>query len=940
MGETLPACHSLPRRTGNIRKDLRVREHPVRGPYVQNLRRVVVNDVEALLSLVREGTQRRRTAATRRNSSSSRSHALLELATTRATLHLADLAGSEKAGWEGCGGRQKEGANINKSLVALSNVISALVSSETGRGRFVPYRDSALTWLLKDSFTGGANTFIIATVSPSFACYGESASTLRWTIRARQLRTTKTNCGVKVAPRAVLQAQFDHLIAELSRNFIHYVPETGKLSFDEKIWLLRSTKNDRNKDSKENMNKAQETYNIIKSTTSSLASGSSDLTSIMENSNITNVINKEMDKIFVPALERTSSGSNLKITAPPRQKIRHYKSQEVLPPDEKPFASQSYVVNTSPCQSETQVNIIKPNKNKIQNVAILHENHRAEIVESVTERLYNKLKRKEEAAVSKIESVVDKKIIEPLSELRICTNARQRLIDLSQKAKNKRKIGIPVQTQTRASVIRVKDKGTEVQTDLESYILANKRLYSVFRDVSTETVSMTPRCKEIAVGSKYDSVNYQDNTSATQTRQETRKSCFVMTDNPTKCDQDTQTPVMPPPRRKKRVLTVCNKCSSRLHMSSKAAPGPVISINISQMYSRDSDSHTSDENIAKNVSLINPKDIHNMTPDLLTNHNSCDAKVKDKLNINLTSINVKDIENSCDATKKENTHSFSDDFSDEEGHELPRVTVDTSINTNSAEIKNMILGRNINTYPYNIVLSPSKQKEYSKRTVTFKDLDINNAMNVASDSSWNWDSNITANTESILNNYEEKEFDRKYIKTLGNVYSDPSDSNNAKMNNLLWKENKSSDIYYKINPRRKRINDQFGRVYLDSESEYNFDLTCRADFNYTDSLNETNVDEIQTYTGLLGLQEVRNENFLDFNKCDKKINDYCKDLETSIHQYDDYLEKQGNDTHVQKVYKRKPKEFLQELVQLRREVVKNCDDVMDTESSYNLPRAK
>ncbi|KAI5633026.1 kinesin motor domain-containing protein [Phthorimaea operculella] len=91
-GEPLP-CHSLPRRRGNARKDLRVREHPERGPYVQNLRRVAVTDLETLLSLVEEGARRRQTAATRRNSTSSRSHALLELSTAKSTLHLADLAG-------------------------------------------------------------------------------------------------------------------------------------------------------------------------------------------------------------------------------------------------------------------------------------------------------------------------------------------------------------------------------------------------------------------------------------------------------------------------------------------------------------------------------------------------------------------------------------------------------------------------------------------------------------------------------------------------------------------------------------------------------------------------------------------------------------------------------------------------------------------------------
>ncbi|XP_045533540.1 kinesin-like protein KIF16B [Pieris brassicae] len=124
--DVLP-CNSLPRRTGNTRKDLRVREHPTKGPYVQNLRRVSVHDVESLLSIVSEGKRQRRSAATKRNCNSSRSHALLEISTPHATLRLVDLAGSEKAGQEGNGGcRQKEGSNINKSLVALSNVISAL----------------------------------------------------------------------------------------------------------------------------------------------------------------------------------------------------------------------------------------------------------------------------------------------------------------------------------------------------------------------------------------------------------------------------------------------------------------------------------------------------------------------------------------------------------------------------------------------------------------------------------------------------------------------------------------------------------------------------------------------------------------------------------------------------------------------------------------------
>ncbi|XP_050675413.1 kinesin-like protein KIF16B [Leptidea sinapis] len=198
-------------------EDLRVREHPTQGPYVQS---------------------------------------------------------DEKAGAERYGEcRLKEGANINKSLVAFSNVVSALVNNNGRRNRFVPYRDSVLTWLLRDCFTGGANTFVIATVSPSEVCYSETASTLRWAASALKLP----------------------------------------------------------------------------------------------------------NKPYIPTSADTKA-------------------------------------------------------------AIQIQYNRADIIASVTERLYSKLKRKEDTSY-KIENAVEKKIVQPLNELKICTNARQRLMEISQKAlRNKRKI--------------------------------------------------------------------------------------------------------------------------------------------------------------------------------------------------------------------------------------------------------------------------------------------------------------------------------------------------------------------------------------------------------------------------------------------------------------------------------------------------------------------
>ncbi|XP_017757439.1 PREDICTED: kinesin-like protein KIN-7I [Eufriesea mexicana] len=191
---------------------LRVREHPRLGPYVQGLTHHLVRTLESLMSYVEEGTKARKTASTLQNSCSSRSHALLTIGVAEASqgvgngvssrrkeilprggskLRLVDLAGSESAAT--CSGvhRLKEGANINKSLVALGNVISALAErGTTGSGpgrRFIPYRDSSLTWLLKDALGGNATTIMLATISPASGSYNETAHTLRFAQRAQSV---------------------------------------------------------------------------------------------------------------------------------------------------------------------------------------------------------------------------------------------------------------------------------------------------------------------------------------------------------------------------------------------------------------------------------------------------------------------------------------------------------------------------------------------------------------------------------------------------------------------------------------------------------------------------------------------------------------------------------------------------------------------------------
>ncbi|XP_060522823.1 kinesin-like protein unc-104 isoform X4 [Cylas formicarius] len=192
-----------PKNKGN----LKVREHPLLGPYVEDLSKLAVTSYEDIHDLIDEGNKARTVAATNMNETSSRSHAVFtifftqqrvdettQLATEKVSkISLVDLAGSERADSTGAKGtRLKEGANINKSLTTLGKVISALaeMASKTKKSKkadFIPYRDSVLTWLLRENLGGNSKTAMIAAISPADINYDETLSTLRYADRAKQI---------------------------------------------------------------------------------------------------------------------------------------------------------------------------------------------------------------------------------------------------------------------------------------------------------------------------------------------------------------------------------------------------------------------------------------------------------------------------------------------------------------------------------------------------------------------------------------------------------------------------------------------------------------------------------------------------------------------------------------------------------------------------------
>ncbi|XP_041925345.1 kinesin-like protein KIF1C isoform X1 [Alosa sapidissima] len=185
---------------------LRVREHPIMGPYVEDLSKLAVTSYSDIHDLMDCGNKARTVAATNMNETSSRSHAVFTIVFTQhrrdqltnldtekvSKVSLVDLAGSERADSSGAKGmRLKEGANINKSLTTLGKVISALAEMQGSKKRkadYIPYRDSVLTWLLKENLGGNSRTAMIAALSPADINYEETLSTLRYADRAKQIR--------------------------------------------------------------------------------------------------------------------------------------------------------------------------------------------------------------------------------------------------------------------------------------------------------------------------------------------------------------------------------------------------------------------------------------------------------------------------------------------------------------------------------------------------------------------------------------------------------------------------------------------------------------------------------------------------------------------------------------------------------------------------------
>lgn len=182
-------------------KGLELREDAVKGIQVAGVLEIMTTNTNEIMQYIIKGNQARTKERTDANEASSRSHAVLQVTVehkdrahgTSAKIHIAklsliDLAGSERASnTNNRGKRLLEGANINKSLLALGNCINALCDAQANNRKtdHIPYRDSKLTRLLKDSLGGNCRTVMIVNISPAWAAFEDTRNTLKYANRAK-----------------------------------------------------------------------------------------------------------------------------------------------------------------------------------------------------------------------------------------------------------------------------------------------------------------------------------------------------------------------------------------------------------------------------------------------------------------------------------------------------------------------------------------------------------------------------------------------------------------------------------------------------------------------------------------------------------------------------------------------------------------------------------
>ncbi|XP_044534791.1 kinesin-like protein KIF19 [Gracilinanus agilis] len=224
---------------------LELREDSKGSIQIAGITEVSTTNAQEIMQLLIKGNKQRTQEPTAANKTSSRSHAVLQVTVRQRSrlkdlseevrvgkLFMVDLAGSERASQtQNRGKRMKEGAHINRSLLALGNCINALSEKGGSRSQYVNFRDSKLTRLLKDALGGNSRTVMIAHISPASTYFEESRTTLIYAYRAKNIKTRVKRNLLNVSYHI---AQYTDIISDLRREIEHLKSKIEKQEKEKK----------------------------------------------------------------------------------------------------------------------------------------------------------------------------------------------------------------------------------------------------------------------------------------------------------------------------------------------------------------------------------------------------------------------------------------------------------------------------------------------------------------------------------------------------------------------------------------------------------------------------------------------------------------------------------------------------------------------------------
>ncbi|XP_072453812.1 kinesin-like protein KIF19 isoform X2 [Notamacropus eugenii] len=249
---------------------LELREDSKGSIQIAGITEVSTTNAQEIMQLLMKGNKQRTQEPTAANKTSSRSHAVLQVTVKQRSrvkdlseevrvgkLFMVDLAGSERASQtQNRGKRMKEGAHINRSLLALGNCINALSEKGGSRSQYVNFRDSKLTRLLKDALGGNSRTVMIAHISPASTYFEESRTTLIYAYRAKNIKTRVKRNLLNVSYHI---AQYTDVISDLRREIEHLKSKIEKQEKEKKngsdIKDVQEVHHDSEEDSRMQMNK-------------------------------------------------------------------------------------------------------------------------------------------------------------------------------------------------------------------------------------------------------------------------------------------------------------------------------------------------------------------------------------------------------------------------------------------------------------------------------------------------------------------------------------------------------------------------------------------------------------------------------------------------------------------------------------------------------------